>query len=127
MLRLSKEEYEALRCQIGILKKGQHAKFLSYVFTQEGVAMLSSILRSQRAAFVNVLIMRAFVRLRELLATHRELAKKIEDLEHRVGAHDQHILKIFAKIRELLTPAPPPTELKRRIGYHPDLKSRGSI
>jgi len=67
------------------LKRGQHSKYLPYAFTEQGVAMLSSVLKSKRAIEVNIAIMRAFVRLREMLATHKELALKLSDLEQRLG------------------------------------------
>ncbi len=87
-----------------------------WVFTEQGVAMLSSVLRSERAVRVNVAIMRAFVRLREALETNRELARKFAELEARVGRHDGQIGEIIEAIRQLLTaPMEPP---KRRIGFH---------
>ena len=83
MFRLSADEVEALRFQFGTLKlgRGQHRKYLPYAFTEQGVAMLSSVLRSQRAVQVNIAIMRAFVRLREILATHKDLALRLDELE----------------------------------------------
>jgi|SRR5882724_3846012 len=103
MFVLTKEEYRSLRCQIGTLEKGQHAKYLPYVFTQEGIAMLSSVLQSERAAQVNIAIMRAFVRLRELLATHKDLARKLDDLEKKYDAKFQ---AVFNAIRQLMKPVP---------------------
>ena len=79
------------RSQIVILKRGKNIKYLPYAFTEEGVAMLSSVLNSERAVQVNIAIMRAFVRLREILETNRELARKFEELEARVGKHDEQI------------------------------------
>ena len=82
MFQMSKDEYELLRSQIVISKKGRGGRrYLPYVFTEQGVAMLSSVLRSERAVQVNIEIMRAFVRLRELVATHKDLARKLETLE----------------------------------------------
>lgn len=129
MFQLTSEEVKALRSHFVTLEKGRgkHRKYFPYAFTEQGVAMLSSVLRSPRAIAINILIMRAFVKLRELLFTHKGLARKIGELEQRVGTHDQHILKIFEQIHELMTPVLPPPEPKRRIGYHTDLKSRGSI
>lgn len=80
MFTLSADEYRALRSQFGILKRGGHAKYPPSAFTEQGVAMLSSVLRSDRAIQVNIAIMRAFVRLRGLLASHEELAKKLDEL-----------------------------------------------
>jgi hypothetical protein len=82
------------------------------VFTEQGVAMLSSVLGSDRAIDVNIAIMRAFVRLREMMATHKELAQKIEELEKK---YDAQFRAVFDAIRELLQPAPVPP--KRRIGF----------
>ena len=83
MFQLSKEEADFLRSQIVTLKRGrgQHSKYLPYVFTEQGVAMLSSVLRSPRAIKVNIEIMRAFIRLRKMLASHAELAQKLDALE----------------------------------------------
>src|SRR4030066_2034324 len=86
MIELSKEEYESLRRHFGTLKRGEHSKYLSYAFTEQGVAMLSSVLRSKQAVQVNIAIMRAFVKLRELLSTNKELARKLETLEKKYDA-----------------------------------------
>jgi hypothetical protein len=92
--------------------RGQHAKYSPYAFTEQGVAMLSSVLRSERAVQVNVEIMRAFVRLRDLIGHNRELARRLDDLESK---YDQQFKVVFDAIRELMTPpAPAP---RRRIGF----------
>ena len=83
------------RSQIVILKKGKNIKYLPYAFTEQGVAMLSSVLKSQRAVRVNIAIMRAFVRLREVLSTHKELAFQFKELERKVGKHGEDIQAIF--------------------------------
>ena len=112
MFQMSKEEYELLRSQIVISKKGRGGRrYLPYVFTEQGVAMLSSVLRSERAVQVNIEIMRAFVRLRELVATHKDLARKLEALEKR---YDAQFKVVFAAIRELMAP---PTPKTRKIGF----------
>jgi len=112
MFQMSKEEYELLRSQIVISKKGRGGRrYLPYVFTEQGVAMLSSVLRSERAVQVNIEIMRAFVRLRELVATHKYLARKLETLEKR---YDAQFKVVFDAIRELMAP---PTPKKRKIGF----------
>jgi hypothetical protein len=112
MFQMSKEEYELLRSQIVISKKGRGGRrYLPYVFTEQGVAMLSSVLRSERAVQVNIEIMRAFVRLRELVATHKDLARKLEALEKR---YDAQFKVVFDAIRELMAP---PTPKKRKIGF----------
>jgi regulator of replication initiation timing len=114
MFQLTPAEYKTLRFQIGILEKGRHSKYLPYVFTEQGVAMLSSVLRSKRAIEVNITIMRAFVRLREMLATHKELSRKLSDLEQRIEGHDEQIQAIFEAIRQLMLPADKP---RKKIGY----------
>ena len=78
---MTAEEYKSLRFHFGILEKGQHSKYLPYAFTEQGVAMLSGVLNSPTAVRVNIEIMRAFVRLRRLLAAHTELAKKLSEME----------------------------------------------
>jgi hypothetical protein len=88
-----------------------------YAFTEHGVAMLSSVLSSKRAVALNILIIRAFVRLREYLATHKDLAKKLEDVERTQLEHGSHIQQIYDCIQRLLEPAPDPS--KRRIGFAP--------
>ena len=84
MFELTKEENQSLRSQNVILKRGQHSKYLPFAFTEQGVAMLSSVLSSERAIRVNIEIMRAFVRLRDMLSTHKELARKLADLERQL-------------------------------------------
>jgi hypothetical protein len=118
MFRLSKEENERLRFQIGISKpEGRGGRrYLPYAFTEQGVAMLSGILNSDRAIEVNIAIMRAFVRLRQILATHKDLAHKLKELERKLGEHDQKFQVIFEAIRQLMVP-PPETAKKRRIGF----------
>jgi phage regulator Rha-like protein len=86
-----------------------------YAFTEQGVAMLSSVLNSERAVKVNIAIMRAFVRLREALDTNRELARKFAELEQHVGKHDEEISAIIEAIRQLMAPARKPA---REIGFH---------
>ena len=114
MFQLTGEEAEALRFQFGTLKRGQHFKYLPFAFTQEGVAMLSSVLRSPRAVQVNITIMRVFVRLRETLALHKELAHKLTELEHKVAEHDTGIRTLFDAIRQLMAP---PAQPRKPIGF----------
>ena len=113
MLQLNKEEVDSLRSQIVTLKKGrgQHSKYLPYAFTEQGVAMLSSVLRSRRAIQVNIEIMRAFIRLRQMLASHVELARKLDALEKR---YDARFKQVFEAIRQLMTP---PEPKRRPIGF----------
>ena len=112
MFQLNASEYQSLRFQFGILKRGQHSKYLPLAFTEQGVAMLSSVLNSPRAILVNIGIMRAFVRLRQLLATHADLARKLEKMEH---TYDRQFQVVFEAIRELMKP---PEPKKRQIGFH---------
>ena len=104
--QLNADEVESLRSQNVILnagKRGSHIKYLPCAFTQEGIAMLSSVLRSERAVDVNVAIMRAFVKLRDLMNSHKELAKKIESLERR---YDGQFKVVFNSIRKLIDVQP---------------------
>ena len=98
-------------------KRGRHIKYLPYAFTQEGVAMLSSVLNSERAIKVNIQIMRAFVKLKELLLTHKDLAIKLEALERKYVNHDRKIKAIFDAIKKLLESEP--VKQKRKISFHP--------
>ena len=95
--------------------KHREAQSRPYAFTEQGVAMLSSVLNSARAVKVNIAIMRAFVRLREALETNRELARKFKELETRVGGHDKQIDGIIEAIRQLIAP---PEKPRREIGFH---------
>ena len=113
MFQLTAEETS--RFQNGILKKGLNIKYLPHVFTQEGVAMLSGVLRSQRAEQVNIAIMRAFVRLRETLSLHKELAHKLAELEHKIENHDENIRTLFEAIHQLMKPPETP---HKEIGFH---------
>ena len=88
-----------------------------FVFTQDGVAMLSSVLNSERAIQVNIQIMRAFSKLREIMLSHKDLAQKIGELERKFKDHDQRFVIVFDAIRKLM--APPPEKKKTFIGFHP--------
>jgi hypothetical protein len=113
--RVISEEAERLIFQFGISNRQGGRRHLPYAFTEQGVAMLSSVLNSERAVKVNIAIMRAFVRLRETLETNRELARKFSKLEKRVGKHDEEIAAIIDAIRQLMAP---PTKPAREIGFH---------
>jgi phage regulator Rha-like protein len=119
MFQLSTEEYESLRSQFVTLKtgRGQHRKYLPYVFTEHGALMLGNVLKSERAVEISVHIVRAFVHLRELVSGHKELAQKLNQLERKVGAHDRAIAEIINAIRELMTL--PDEKKKRPIGFAP--------
>jgi len=99
MFQLTKEEYQSLRNQFGTLKRGRHSKYLPFAFTEQGVAMLSSVLNSDRAIQVNIQIMRAFTQLRKLLSTHEELKQKIEGIEKK---YDGQFKVVFDVIKQLL-------------------------
>jgi hypothetical protein len=113
MFQLTRDEAGSLRSQIVTLDtgRGRHRKYLPKAFTEEGVAMLSSVLRSQRAVRVNIQIMRTFVQLRRLLGASEELARKLDALEQK---YDGQFRLVFEAIRELMTPSEPP---HRSIGF----------
>ena len=112
MFQLTGEEVRSLRSQFATSKKGRGGRRYSpLVFTEQGIAMLSTVLNSERAIQVNIEIMRAFVRLREMIATHKDLARKLEALEKR---YDAQFKVVFDAIRELMAP---PTPKKRKIGF----------
>ena len=117
MFQLNPEEAEILKCQIGIssLEHGGRRRSLPYAFTEQGVAMLSSVLRSERAVQVNVAIMRAFVGLRRMLTANETLARKLAELERGLEGHDQAIKSLFDAIRQLMAP---PAKPRREIGFH---------
>ncbi len=110
MFQLIKEEFDNLRFHFGTSSWGGQ-RYLPYAFTENGVAMLSSVLNSQRAIQVNIQIMRTFTRLREILLSHKDLQKKIEDMEKR---YDQQFKIVFDAIKQLLIP---PEPKKRKIGF----------
>lgn len=110
VFQLSKDEVENLRSQIGTSRWGGR-RYLPYAFTEQGVAMLSGVLRSKRAVQVNVEIMRTFVRLRQLLASNSQLARKLDALEKK---YDAQFKVVFDAIRQLMTP---PEPKKRKVGF----------
>ncbi|MFH0763822.1 MAG: ORF6N domain-containing protein [Candidatus Omnitrophota bacterium] len=121
MFQLTKEEVITLqsrvldsRSQIATLKQGQNIKYFPYVFTEQGVAMLSSVLNSERAILVNIQIMRAFVGLRRVGLTYAGLKHKIEDMEKK---YDKQFGIVFKAIKKLMEP--PPAKPKPKIGFHP--------
>lgn len=114
MYVLDKTEFEAWRSQFVTSNADQKGlRYAPMAFTEQGVAMLSSVLRSKRAIAVNVQIMRTFVRLRQMLATNTELARKLEELERK---YDAQFKVVFDAIRQLMTPSPPKT---KTIGFRP--------
>lgn len=117
MFQLNDAEYKILKSQIATSSWGGARRAKPYAFTEQGVAMLSSVLNSERAIQVNIAIMRAFVKLRKILLTHKALAHKLNVLERKIEKHDTEIQAIFEAIRQLMAPSPEPP--KRRIGFHP--------
>lgn len=117
MIELTLEEAKRSSLQSASLKRGQNIKYQPFAFSEQGVAMMSSVLRSGRAIAVNISIMRAFVRLREIMSNHKELAGKLAELEGQIKSHDKQILGLFDAIRHLMNPQVPPPEPRRRIGY----------
>jgi hypothetical protein len=114
MFQQTAADLENLKCQFGISSWGGR-RAPPYAFTEQGVAMLSSVLRSERAVKVNIAIMRAFVQLRQALDTNHELARRFAELEKRVGQHDEEISAIIDAIRQLMAP---PEKPPREIGFH---------
>lgn len=115
MFSLTEKEKEEVVTNCDHLRFLRFSYQLPYVFTEQGVAMLSSVLNSERAIQVNILIMRAFTKLREIFLTHKELAVKIDALERKYGEHDETIKTILEAIRQLLEP--PPIKERKIIGF----------
>jgi hypothetical protein len=112
---LDNQELEILKSQVVISSSwGGRRRSKPFAFSEQGVAMLSSVLRSREAAVINVQIMRAFVAMREALSAHVELSRKLEQLEYRLGKHDDEIAALFEAIKQLMLTPP---NKKRRIGF----------
>jgi phage regulator Rha-like protein len=126
--QLTRGEYESLRSQIVILKagRGAHRKYLPYVFTEHGAVMAASVLNSPKAVEMSVEVVRAFVRLRQILAANRQLAARVDDLERKMNqsnaAHSNNIGTLFDAVRSLMTA---PEKPKRQIGFQTKGKGRG--
>ncbi len=114
MFQLSKDEFQALRSHFGTLKRGEHSKYLPYAFTEHGAIMLASVLNTQTAVEASIYVVRAFVRLRKVMATHAELSRKLAEFEQKLQGHDAAIRELFSAIRQLLVP---PEKPSRRIGF----------
>ncbi len=114
MFELSKEESNSLRSQFVMLKRGKHSKFTFMVFTEQGVAMLASVLRSKKAVKVNILIVRAFVRMRELLYSGKNLSLKVEKLENRMDVQGKSLQQVIQIVRNMLKQ---PKIQKNKIGF----------
>ncbi len=120
MFELTKEEYNSLRCQIGILKQGSHSKYRPFAFSEQGVAMLSSVLNSKQAILVNIQIMRTFVRIREMIRNDELTQARLDDIEDRLGTQEFQALAIIdqlGSIKKKLNPAKI-VNPKRKIGFH---------
>lgn len=114
MFELNKDEQSSLRYHFGTLNRGEHAKYLSFAFSEQGVAMLSSVLKSKRAVEVNILIMRAFVKMRELLYSDKSLAHKVEKLETQMEVQGKSLQQVIQIVSQLLEqPEPEP----KNIGF----------
>jgi phage regulator Rha-like protein len=122
MFQLTKEEFASLRLQTGASKEGRGGRrYPPFVFTEQGVAMLSSVLRSKRAVAVNIEIMRAFVEIRRAAANFKEIEKRLEELQKKtdgkLAEHEKHLLAIYKALKELSAPLPP--KPKHPIGFSP--------
>ena len=119
MFQLTKGEVEPLRSQNATLKRGrgQHRKYLPYVFTEHGAIMAASVLDSEHAVQISTYVVRAFVQLREMLSSNKELAHKLNELERKLTTHDRAITELIEAIRQLMTPPEP--KKKRPIGFAP--------
>jgi hypothetical protein len=117
MFRTTKEEWESLRSQFVTLEagRGKYSKYLPYVFTEQGVAMLSSVLNSETAIRVNIQIIRVFTRMREMIMTHKDILLQLEKLEQKLSGHHEDIQLIFKYLKQLLTP--PAQPLRQKIGF----------
>lgn len=114
IFELRKKDFENLRSHFGTSSWGG-TRYMPLAFTEQGVAMLSSVLNSDRAIEVNIAIMRAFVHLRKIIASHDTLARKLAELEHHLENHDEQIQAIFEAIRQLMLP--PDNKDKKKIGF----------
>ncbi len=116
IFQLNIKEAQSSRSQFVTLKRGHNIKYLPYAFTEHGILMLSSVLKSERAIQVNIQIMRTFVKLRELMLLHKDLAQRIDALERKFNEHDKNFIIVFDAIKKLLQP---PEKPKSPIGFHP--------
>lgn len=116
LIQLTREELGNLRCQFGTSSWGG-TRYRPLAFTEQGIAMLSGVLHSRRAIEVNIAIMRAFVKLRELMMTHKDLARKIEELEAKFNKHDENFVIVFQAIKKILQSPREPRRKKPLIGF----------
>jgi hypothetical protein len=117
MFQLTLEEKRELVTNWHRFASLKHSSTLPYAFTEHGVAMLASVLKSERAIKISIHIIKTFVKLRQLISTHKEVERRLNELERKIEKHDVDIQEIFGVIRQLMAP---PEEPKRRIGFHTD-------
>ena len=118
MFQLTQKEANSLRCQIGTSKGSGGRRYRPYAFTEHGAVMLANALRSRRAVEASVIVVRAFIRIREYLATHRQLAKRLTEIERKLAAQDESIGSIMSALRDLMAP---PVATSRPIGFTADI------
>jgi hypothetical protein len=121
MFQLTKDEYDRLRSQNVTLKRGQHVKYLPYAFTEHGILMLSSVLNSERADKVNILIIDTFIKLREILFQHKDVIHQLEKVQHKLEEHDNQLLIVFEYLKQFQQAKQQESEQKSRIriGFKP--------
>jgi len=118
VFHLTKEESARLRCQIGTSKGRGGRRYPPYAFTEHGAVMLAAVLKSERAVEVSVFVVKAFVHMRRILASHHQLALKLAELESKLGIHDENFKVVFDAIRQLMQqPKPAPEPERRKIGF----------
>jgi hypothetical protein len=121
MFQLTKDEYDRLRSQNVTLKRGQHIKYLPYAFTEHGILMLSSVLNSERADKVNMLIIDTFIKLREILFLHKDMIHQLEKVQNKLEEHDNQLLLVFKYLKQFEQAKQQKSEQKNRpkIGFKP--------
>ena len=118
MFQLTKDEKFEVVANCDHLENLKYSRSLPYAFTEHGAIMAASVLNSQKAIEISVYIVRAFVRIRRVIAEHKEVSRRIVQIENRLADHDEQIIEMIKAIKQLLKPDPPPK--KRRIGFHAD-------
>ena len=117
MFQLTMEEYQVLRSQFATLKQGAHSKYLPYAFTEYGILMLSSVLRSKRAEKVNILIIETFVRLNKMLSANKKVLLKLVEMEKRISGQDVKMLELFEYLKQFVRQ----DSSRKKIGFKSDL------